>query len=48
VALTERVQVGSAVARASAALPVVIAKQFAELDRPAGGGLAMGVGAAAT
>jgi len=45
VALTERVQVGSAVLVLPLHSPVVIAKQFAELDRAAGGRLAMGVGA---
>jgi alkanesulfonate monooxygenase SsuD/methylene tetrahydromethanopterin reductase-like flavin-dependent oxidoreductase (luciferase family) len=43
-ALTERVQVGSAVLVLPLHSPAVIAKQFAELDRASAGRLAMGVG----
>jgi alkanesulfonate monooxygenase SsuD/methylene tetrahydromethanopterin reductase-like flavin-dependent oxidoreductase (luciferase family) len=43
-AMTERVTVGSAVLVLPLYSPVVVAKQFAELDRASGGRVAMGVG----
>jgi alkanesulfonate monooxygenase SsuD/methylene tetrahydromethanopterin reductase-like flavin-dependent oxidoreductase (luciferase family) len=42
--MTERVTLGSAVLVLPLYSPVIVAKQFAELDRASGGRLAMGVG----